>query len=75
MIAFVMEIKKQKGSVDPPVMCSEERALSDIERIAAWELLHDCLHYGSNEARPLMFDQSKLIVLVSKLLNKTNSKK
>jgi hypothetical protein len=52
------------------LMCDEEKKLTESEREKAWELLYDCLHWGSKKSRPAMYDTSKLIVLVNKLLNK-----
>jgi|JI6StandDraft_1071083.scaffolds.fasta_scaffold42037_4 hypothetical protein len=55
-------------------MCDEERLLTDDQKKRAWDLLYQCLEWGSENSRPILMDQSKLIVLVDKLLKEKKTK-
>jgi len=49
-------------------MCDAEINLTDQERERAWDYLFYCLDYGDENARPIMMDQSRLIVLIHNLI-------
>ena len=55
-------------------MCDEERLLTDDQKKRAWDLLYQCLEWGSENSRHILMDQSKLIVLVDKLLKEKKTK-
>lgn len=59
--------KLEAGGTTTVKMCSAEKALTEQERANAWDILYECLHVGNEESRPIMIDQSRLIVLINKL--------
>lgn len=61
--------QKHKQELADVPMCEEEKALTKEQRDRAWDLLFNALHWGSLDARPVIMDQSRLIVLVNNLLS------